>query len=203
MRDSDGDFGESVDSSLDEMMKHLDTAKAQRKKRASKKQQRKRERRKYSGVAFKIRQHRNVAVLAKNYKERRDELVNCDAVTHRHSTEWKAAESAIEVHGQLPLYYRTGKVVTHTGIITDIILNPDPTSEKVEKFRKHITEHDTYSEHNSELDTTTYIVEDGKKLDEPFPMTDLIKVSNNEPVKAGFWWGAPTYVFQRDGDFEQ
>lgn len=92
--------------------------------------------------------------------------------------------------------------MTHTEIITDIILNPDPTSAEAEKFRSHISERDTYSEHNAELDKTTYLVEHGQKLDEPFPMTDLIKVSDNEPVSPDFWWGAPAYVFHRDDDFE-
>ena len=202
MGGTDRDPEGSDDPSLSEMMEHLEPAKELRKKREVN-GGRKRERRTYSGVASEVRQHRNVAVLAKNYEERLEELVERDAVTHRHSKKWKAAESAIDAHGQLPIYYRTGDMVTHTGIITDLILDPDPASAEAEKFRKQISDQDTYSEYNDELDATTYLVEHGQKLDEPFPMTDLIKVSDNEPVSPGFWRGAPAYVFQRDGDFEQ
>ncbi|WP_224333504.1 hypothetical protein [Haloprofundus halobius] len=91
MGDLDEDLEKSADASLDEMMKHLDAAKARRKKRAVRKQRRKRERRKYSGLAFKVRQHHNVAVLTKNYEDRLDELVKYDAITHRHPKEWTAA----------------------------------------------------------------------------------------------------------------
>jgi len=203
MGDPNEDAEESVDPTIDELMTHLDAAKAQRKKRESREQKRKRERRKYSGLAYKVRQQRDIAVLTKNYEDRLDELVSYDAITHRHGSEWTAAESAIDAHGQLPIYYRTGDMVTHTGIITDLILNPDPTSAEAKKFRNHISEQDTYSEHNDELDKTTYIVEQGRKLDEPFPMTELIKLSDNEPVSPGFWRGAPAYVFHRDEDFEQ
>lgn len=203
MEDDHKDREGSADLSLDEMMKHLKPAKERQKERGSREQRRKQERRKFSGVAYKVRQHRNVAVLAKNYESRLDDIVKYDVTTHRHGTEWKAAESAIDAHGQLPIYYRTGDTVTHTGIITDIILNPDPTSAEAKKFRKHISEQDTYSDNRAELDETTYLVEQGEKLDEPFRMTDLIKVSDNEPVSPGFWRSAPTYVFQRDGDFDQ
>jgi len=202
MKDIDNNIDKSGDTSIDEMMKHLQPAKERRKKRGSKKQQRKRERRKYSGVAYKIRQNPKIAVLTKNYESRLKDLVENDAVTHRHGSEWKAAESAVDAHGQLPIYYRTGDEVTHTGIITEIILNPNKNSKKAEKFREHISEGDTYSEHREELDTTTYIVEQGQKLDEPFEMTDLIKVSDKEPVSPGFWRSAPTYVFHRDQDFK-
>lgn len=203
MVDSDEDIEDSDNSSLDEMFEHLEGAKARRKKRGSMEERRKRERRQYSGLAYEVRQHRNVAVLTKNYEDRLDELVQNDAVTHRHGTEWTTAKSAIDAHGQLPIYYRTGDEVTHTGIITDILLDPDPSSTEAEKFRDQISDQDTYGEHRAELDKTTYIVERGQKLDEPFPMTDLIKVSDSEPVSPGFWRGAPAYVFQRDGDFEQ
>ncbi|WP_224333505.1 hypothetical protein [Haloprofundus halobius] len=93
--------------------------------------------------------------------------------------------------------------MTHTGIITDLILNPDPMSAEAEKFRNHISKQDTYSEHSAELDKTTYLVKQGQKLDEPFPMTDLIKISDNEPINPGFWRSAPAYVFHRDRDFDQ
>ncbi|AFZ73807.1 hypothetical protein [Natronobacterium gregoryi] len=198
MGDSDDSSNQPEDSSLDQMMQHLEEAK----ERTTSSSSRRRKQSQYSGLAQKIRKHRSVAVLTKNYSKRLEELVEYDAITHRSSSTWTTAESAVDAHGSLPIYYRTEDTVTHAGIITDIVIEPDSESDDIEKFQKHISENDTYSEYNEELDTTTYIVEHGHKLDDPFPMTDLKKLSDNEPVSAGFWRGAPAYVFQRERDFQ-
>ena len=192
MEDSSSE--KSDETSLDNMMQHLEEAKKRDNSTSSAKRPRR------TGLQRKVRQHHNVAILSKNYADRLDELVESEAITHRSGSELKSAESAFDAHGQLPIYYRTGDTVTHTGIITNIILDPDPESQEAEEFRKHISENDTYSEHNDELDATTYIVEHGKKLDEPFSMTELRKVSDNAPIDENFW-RSPAYVFHRDGDF--
>jgi len=46
----------------------------------------------------------------------------------------------------------------------------------------------------------TYLVEHGRKPEEPFTMTQLRKVNNNEPVDEDFW-RSPAYVFYREGEF--
>lgn len=186
---------ESEDTSLEGMMQHLEEAKKLDRSEPSKSQQR------WTGLQRKMRKHPNVAILSKNYTDRLDELVEFDAITHRSGSILRSAEAAFDAHGLLPVYYRSGDTVTHTGIITDLIINPDPESDDVERFRDNISKEDTYAEHNEALDTTTYIVEHGRKLEKPFPMTELRKVSDNERVDEEFW-RSPAYVFQREGDFE-
>lgn len=193
MDDSVGSSEDSDETSVDEMMQHLEEAKKRDRSKSSK------SRRRWSGLQRKVREHPNVAILSKNYTDRLNELVESDAITHRSGSILRSAEAAFDAHGSLPIYYRTGDTVTHTGIITDLITDPDPDSEKAKKFRQHISESDTYSDHNDELDKTTYIVKQGQKLEDPFPMTDLRKVKNNEPIDEGFW-RSPAYVFQRNDD---
>ncbi|WP_080509325.1 hypothetical protein [Candidatus Halobonum tyrrellensis] len=196
MDDSITPSDESGTPSLDEMMQHLEEAKARERSSSSQ------SRSQWTGLQRKMRKHRNVAILAKNYAERLDELVKYDATTHRSGSSLKSAAAAVDAHGQLPIYYRTGDTVTHVGIITKLLLDPDPDSREAKEFQKYISQEDTYSDYdgNDELDTTTYIVEQGKELDEPFPMTELRKVGNNEPIDPGFW-RSPAYVFQRETDF--
>jgi len=194
MDDRTNTSGDPEDTSLEGMMQHLETAKQLDRSDSSTDQSR------WSGLQRKVRKHRNIAILSKNYTDRLEELVEYDAITHRSGSTLRSAEAAFDAHGQLPIYYRTGDTVTHIGIITQLIIDPDPDSTEAEAFRKHISKNDTYSEHNAELDETTYIVEQGQQLADPFPMTDLLKVSNNEPIDDGFW-RSPAYVFQRDGDF--
>jgi hypothetical protein len=182
------------DSSLNEMMQHLGEAKKLDKSRL------KSNRTQWSGLQRKVRKQRNVAILSKNYSDRLAELVDRTKITHRSGSRLVSAAAAFDAHGQLPIYYRTGDMVTHTGIITDLILDPDPESQKAEKFRSQISEDDDYADYNEELDTTTYIVEHGRRLDEPFQMTELRKVSDEESIDEGFW-RSPAYVFTREGDF--
>lgn len=85
-------------------------------------------------------------------------------------------------------------------ILTDIASNLDPDDPRADKFRKHISEEDTYGEYHDEIDTTVYIVENVVRLSDPFPMTELRKVENGEPIKENFQWPL-SYVFQRNGDF--
>lgn len=199
MYGSDTPREDKEDASIENMMQHLPAAKERRKSKSKSNTTSKKPRR--TGLQRKVRQQSNVAILSKNFADRLDELVESDSITHRSGKELKSAESAVDAHGQLPIYYRSGDTVTHIGIITDIIINPNPDSASAKKFREHISKADTYSEYNDELDTTTYIVKHGKKLDEPFSMTQLKKVSDSEPVDENFW-RSPAYVFQRDGDFD-
>jgi hypothetical protein len=193
--DDPDDSAESADgASLDEMMQHLGEAKKLDKSTLTSNQTQ------WSGLQRKVRTQRNVAILSKNYSDRLDELVTREKITHRSGSRLVSAAAAFDAHGQLPIYYRTGDMVTHTGIITDLILDPDPESQKAEKFRSQISEDDDYADYNEELDTTTYIVEHGRKLDEPFQMTALRKVSDDEAIDEGFW-RSPAYVYTREGDF--
>lgn len=195
MGGSDKGIDGEADADIDGMMRHLEEA-----KNRENSDRRKRSGKRWSGLQLKMRKRSNVAILSKNYSDRLDELVEYKAITHRSGSTLRSAEAAFDAHGQLPIYYRTGDTVTHTGIITELVIDPDPGSKEAEKFRKHISDSDTYSESNDELDETTYIVEHGKKLDDPFPMTELRKVRNSEPIDEDFW-RSPAYVFQRDGDF--
>ncbi|KTG18773.1 hypothetical protein AUR66_18170 [Haloferax profundi] len=176
------------------MMQHLEEAKKLDKPSS------KSNRTRWTGLQRKVRKHSNVAILSKNYSNRLEELVKRDAITHRSGSRLASAAAAFDAHSQLPIYYRTGDTVTHAGIITNLILDPDSESREAEKFRAHISEDDDYGDHNEELDTTTYIVEHGRELEEPFEMTQLQKVSDNEPIDEDFW-RSPAYVFYREGDF--
>jgi len=194
MAEQDEPIEDRESGSLDGMMQHLEEAKNLDKSKSATSGQ------SWSGLQREVRKHPNVAILSKNYSERLSELVEFEAITHRSSSILRSAEAAFDAHGQLPIYYRSGDTVTHIGIITNLIIDPDPDSTEAEEFRNHISKNDTYSDHNDELDKTTYIVRQGMELGDPFPMTELRKVSNNEPIDDGFW-RSPAYVFQREGDF--
>ncbi|WP_276248411.1 hypothetical protein [Haladaptatus sp. YSMS36] len=195
MPDEDPSADQSTAESLKEMMRHLESA-----KKLNKERKRPKRKPRLQGLQKKMAERSDTAVLASNFPARLEELATYDAVTHRSGKPWVSAKIGVDAHGRLPIYYRQDGIVTHTGVITRIILNPNPESEEAKEFLKHITESDTYSDNFDELDKTTYIVEQGTKLAEPFPQTELIKVRNNEPIDEGYS-RQPSFVFQRKGDF--
>lgn len=182
--------------SMDEMMQHLDKAKqldASTTRQA-------RQSNRGSQLQDKIRRQSNAAVLASNHEARLDEIASNDAVTHRSGKRWKSAKVGVEAHGRLPIYYRLDGDVTHKGYISRIILDPDENTTAAEEFVQNITDSDTYSEYYDQLDTTTFIVTDGEELDEPFPQSELRKLSDCSPIDMNYS-RQPAYVVQRDGDF--
>lgn len=154
----------------------------------------------WSKKAKLMRQRPDPAVLASNHESRLEELVELNKVTHRAGKPWTSVKAGLETHGRIPIYYRLDGMVTHKGYITQIVLRPDGESDVPQVIQDHITEEDTYSDYNDKYDTTTFLVTDGERVDEPFPQSDLERIEGGEYVDQDFSY-QPAYVRQRDGDF--
>jgi len=147
-------------------------------------------------------QRPDAAVLASNYEVRMQEMVELDKVTHRAGKPWTSAKAGVEAHGRLPVYYRVDGMVTYTGYIEDIVLRPEDESDVPQEMKDHITDDDTYSDFNEKYDTTTYLVSGGKRLDEPFPQSELERIQGGEYIDEDYSY-QPAYIRKRDGDFPE
>ena len=192
-RDSNSDVG-SGEETIDEMMEHLEPAKASKQRQAENRDQAQ------SKLQRSIVKRNDPAILASNFESRLEEIVENEAVTHRSSKAWRTAKIAVGAHGRLPIYYRLDGEITHTGYISDIVLEPDEETDRLEKLLEHISDADTYDNYNDELDTTNYIVTGGKRLEEPFPQSELRKLADGDPIDENYS-RQPAYVRQRRGDF--
>lgn len=196
-RDPDDEPRKNEDESVDDMFQHLDDAK-ERYKTAKRREQTTST--SLTPLQQAIQTRADVAVLASNHEARLNELEANDAVTHRSSKGWKTAKLGVDAHGRLPIYYRQEGLVTHTGYISDIIINPSDNTAAAKKFVEHITDADTYDEYHEQLDTTTFIVTNGERLDEPFSQSDLALLSGKGHVSENYS-RQPAYVIHRPGDF--
>jgi len=181
-------------NSIEEMLQHLPEAKKRSKK------QRTTTTKNWSKKAKLMRERPDPAVLASNHKARLEELVELPKVTHRAGKPWTSAKAGLEAHGRMPIYYRLDGEVTHTGYITQIVIDPKNESDVPQVIQEHITEDDTYSDHNKKYDVTTFLVTDGKQLNKPFPQSELEQIEGGEFVDEDFSY-QPAYVRQRDVDF--
>jgi len=194
MDDQREDPDRESDGSVDDMLRHLDEAKGLEDAGEARRS------RTGSGLRDKIRRRTDVAILASNHEARLKETVTSDAVTHRSGKRWSSAKAGVEAHGRLPIYYRLDGEVTHKAYITRLELDPDEDTPGVEEFVRNIPEADTYSDYNERLDTTTFLVRDGERLDEPFSQSELRKLDGGEPIDEDYSY-QPAYVRQRPGDF--
>lgn len=184
------------DPTIDEMLQHLPEAKQlddtrNRNSTTSKS---------WSKYAKLMRTRPDAAVLASNHEPRLEELVELPKVTHRAGKPWTSAKAGLEAHGRMPIYYRLDGEVTHTGYITQMVINPEDKSDVPQEIQDHITDDDTYSDYHEKFDVTTFLVTDGKELDEPFSQSELERIEGGECVDADFSY-QPAYVRQRNGDF--
>lgn len=191
----DGSGSDDSEDSVEAMMQHLDEAK-QRDRTSN----RRRKRPTATSLQRKMQSRTDVAVLASNHESRVKELESNDAVTHRSGKAWKSAKVGVDAHGKLPIYYRMDGEVTHKGYISKIVIDPDENSAEAEELVQHITDDDTYGEYHDVLDTTTFVVTDGERFNEPFPQTELRKLSGDGTIDEGYS-RQPAYVIQRQGDF--
>lgn len=189
-------MGNDADESVDALMQHLGDAK-ELDDLADRETQRTRT---ASTVRATIQRDPTATVLASNHETRLAELVDNEAITHRSSKAWKSAAAGVEAHGYLPIYYRLDGEVTHTGYITELALNPDEKTDSVASLVEHISDTDDYADYFELLDTTTFLVTGGRALAEPFPQSELRKLSDGTPIAENYS-RQPAYVYQRDGDF--
>lgn len=147
-----------------------------------------------------MRQRPDPAVLASNHKARLKELVELPKVTHRAGKSWSSAKAGLKVHDRMPIYYRLDGEVTHTGYITQMVIRPENESDVPQAIQDHITEDDTYSDYYEKYDVTTFLVTDGKRLDEPFPQSKLERIEDGEFIDENFSYQTAC-VRQRNEDF--
>lgn len=79
-------------------------------------------------------------------------------------------------------------------------MRPDGAANIPDEIQAHITDDDTYGEHNDKYDTTTFLVTGGQRLAESFSQSELEFIEGGEYVDEDYTY-QPAYVRQRDGDF--
>jgi hypothetical protein len=188
--------GEGSDESVEEMMAHLEEAK----QLEDAETRRARRNNTSSSLQDKVRRRSDAAVLASNHESRLEEIATNEKVTHRSGKPWASAAAGVEAHGRLPIYYRLDGTVTHRGYISRIVIDPDENTAAADELIRYVTDADTYSDYNDRLDTTTFVVTGGEQLDEPFPQSELQKLSGKGTVSEEYS-RQPAYVVQRKGDF--
>lgn len=142
----------------------------------------------------------NPAVFTRNFSIRIEDAVSMEKVTHRARKTWRAGAIGIKHHGELPAYIKSRDVdenlVTHAGVIENIVVDVEDNPDEVAKLREYVAERDTWDEHIDDT-KTLYLLRDCQELDEPFSFTQLRKIKNGERLPESYS-RQPAYVYQLD-----
>jgi hypothetical protein len=145
-------------------------------------------------IETKIKNNPYVAVFARNHRKYLDSAVrrNVDQperfTTFRASTLWKSAHYANKLHGTLDVYFAPiggEKLVQYRAMLHRVKIYPkrgDSDTETILGFELDETKGEGLWEKDRKRVDTLYVITHCVKLSKPFPMTRLVKVSDDEPI---------------------
>jgi len=162
----------------------------------------------------KIRRNPNVAVFSRNhlkYLRRAAEVSSRHPeklITFRASTSWKAAQTALKYRGSLPVYFvpiGQEDLVTYEATLHTVLLNPRQNDEETTKLLAFCLP-ETLGEGLWEGEVRTlYVIRQCHKLPIPFPMTALVKVSDDELINEKYGYSYSIvyeHLEEREDEFE-
>jgi len=162
----------------------------------------------------KIRRNPRVAVFSRNHPEYLRSAAEVSShhpeklITFRASTSWKAVQTALKYRASLPVYFvpiGQENLVSYEATLHTVLLNPRQNDEDTKKLLAFCLP-ETSGEGLWEGEVNTlYVIRQCRKLSDPFPMTALVKVSDDEPISERYGYSYSVvyeYLGEREDEFE-
>lgn len=135
-----------------------------------------------------------IGVFTRDYEDQLEEAAERESdtlTTFRSQKPWRSVENAMMWRDDNVIVYSCliGKEqIYYTAVLEDILLHPTDERDGVDKYlESQLDIHRHHDEGLWEGDVSTlYQVSQVTRLDEPFPFTELRKVSNGEPLDADY-----------------
>ena len=161
----------------------------------------------------KIKKHKNIAVFARNYLEYIEAAVARNQVrperftTFRSAVKWANAHFANSVYGAIPIYFSPvggDKGVEYEALLHQIHLDPvaeEPDTIEALASELESTKNEGLWEQYGKLVKTLYVISHCRRLNNPFPITNLIKLDDEKPISENYGYSY-SIVFKKDKIFE-
>ncbi len=139
----------------------------------------------------KIRKNPNIAVFSRNHRGFLGRAVEVSSkhperlITFRAATSWKSVRTALKYYDSLPVYFAPigGKGdVEYQATLHSVLLDPRTGQQEAKNLLAFCL--DATSEEGlwDEEVNTLYVIRQCCKLTAPFPMTSLVKFSDDKPI---------------------
>ncbi len=149
-------------------------------------------------IETKIQNNPNIAIFARNHRKYLDSAARRNAheperfTTFRASTLWKSAHHANQLHGTLEIYLSAiggEKLVEYKAMLHRVKLHPaqgENDTETLLAFELDETKGEgLWEKYGAKVDTL-YVLTHCIRLREPFPMTRLVKISDDKPISEDY-----------------
>jgi hypothetical protein len=151
------------------------------------------------------------AVFARNHRHYLEEAAAVaetdpsQLITFRSAGHWTTAEKALATNNTIPIYFaviREGENIAFEADLVSVYVNPEPQGPETERmlnFSLPSTADEGLWEAYDSPVRTLYMIKRCRELSQPFPMTNLVKLSNDEPIAPNFGYSY-SIVYQRGSE---
>lgn len=110
---------------------------------------------------------------------------------------WASASEALQRQGAVPVYIAPiggGGVVEFIGELAEVHLDPKPTEPRVAAL---LLVPPVVTPKEGLWGRTLYVLHNCRRLDEPFPMTELVKAADGLPLSGGYGYSYSVVIERR------
>jgi hypothetical protein len=152
-----------------------------------------------------LRDGAKLAVFTRNHKRHLDEAFDVSSaeperlIPFRGSKRWSSAAQALQQHSPIDIYFAvvdSGSDVQYAAKLKRVIVDPQlgqPETEQLLDLSISTTRDEGLWENTV---ATLYAINHLERLSKPFPMTELIKVSDDQSISADYGYSY-TLVYAR------
>lgn len=144
----------------------------------------------------KIRNTPNCAIFSRNFEEHLEGAVIANPekkISFRSNKAWKSAKTAIDTHGYRKIYFAPigdSKFIGYEAILEQVKLSPNKNDPEIKNLLENSlssTEGEGLWQQDGKGGVKTLcVISHCNKLTAPFPYTQLIKISDDFPIKDNF-----------------
>lgn len=146
------------------------------------------------------RDGQGAAVFSRNHQEYLADAAASSArapqtrVTFRAETKWVSASRALDRAESIPIYFAVvgGQArVEYVATLCEVLLNPRKAVRQTQELLRHslpasVKEGLWEASRTKGPVRTLYVITNCKRLNRPFPVTRLMKISNGSPLSSGY-----------------
>ena len=145
-----------------------------------------------------LRDCAKLAVFTRNHKGHLDEAFRVSStepdrlIPFRGVSRWSSAAQALQQYSPIDIYFAvvdSGSLVQYAAKLQRVIVDPQrgkPETERLLDLSTSTTRDEGLWENTGKPAGTLYAINHLERVPQPFPMTKLIKVSDDQPISADY-----------------
>lgn len=139
-----------------------------------------------------------MAVFTRNHKRHLDEAFRVSSaeperlIPFRAAKGWSSAAKLLQQSSPVDIYFAvvdSGPLIQYVAKLRRVLVDPQrgqPETEQLLELSTSTTQHEGLWETDKKPARTLYAINQVERVPQPFPMTELIKVSDDQPISSDY-----------------